>query len=70
MEALDDMHASRSIPFIMLTGILFGMAAAGMSWINDASIGLTLLAYIAGGNVGVSLAAAWLYLHPATHTDD
>lgn len=70
LEALSGMRASKAMTFILLTGVIFGLAAAAMSWINGVGLWIVFLAYIAGGNVGVSLAAALIYFNAAGDLDD
>ncbi|MEM6483231.1 MAG: hypothetical protein AAF681_15410 [Pseudomonadota bacterium] len=41
-----------------------------MSWINGVGLWIVFLAYIAGGNVGVSLAAALIYFNAAGDLED
>lgn len=64
------MRASKAMTFILLTGVIFGLAAAAMSWINGVGLWIVFLAYIAGGNVGVSLAAALIYFNAAGDLED
>lgn len=70
MEASGGMRASKAITFILLTGVTFGLAAAAMSWMNGLATWLVIVSYIAGGNVGVSLAAALTYLNASSELDD
>lgn len=64
------MCASRALAFILLTGVVFGVAAAATSWLNDAAGWLVFLAYVLGGNVGVSLAGALVYFQRSRLSDD
>ncbi|MEM7074238.1 MAG: hypothetical protein AAGA28_15400 [Pseudomonadota bacterium] len=52
---------SQKLTFVILSGLIFGLASAGTLWANDQSPLVMLLAYMVGGNVGMYLAAALAY---------
>ncbi|MEM8582342.1 MAG: hypothetical protein AAGF50_14190 [Pseudomonadota bacterium] len=63
------MRASPYITFILLSGIAFGLTAAATSWINGANLWFCFAAYVLGGNVGVSLAAALVFFRGSSNPD-
>lgn len=63
------MLASRALTFIIFSGVVFGIVAAATSWANNASLGLVFLAYVLGGNVGMSLSAALIYSESRRHPE-
>lgn len=67
---MNTMFASRALTFILVTGVVFGIAAAITSWANGASVLWVVLSYMFGGNIGLSLGAALVFAHNSRHSND